>query len=575
LSALQYLRKKKWFCYGIILSTLGMRKTLPWATENVTALYGQTIVIPCNDRIPPPEDTMFIKWKYEKKDNSPGDLLIKQAHSDSPTIQATDEYKQRVSIDKDYSLLITGASLNDQRTFTCMVVSESNLLEYPVSVLVHKAPSVVEIQDQFQFLQKDKPVTLGTCSATNAHPPATLTWTKNGKPLEADGKTVIITSSIRVDPATGLSTSFSTLQYTATKEDAGAVFACGSRHALDNQERKLGPSTVHYPPEKVSLEILSKGPIIEGENVTLKCHSDGNPVPTSFFFHIKDQKVRVENSSTYTVNAISRDAAGEYKCSLVADEKMEASQNVVVSYLDLSLSPTGKVVKNVGDSLNVTMEKAASGNVTVSWTKDGKAVTKPTFSKLTFADSGVYACKVSMSSLTRQESFELLVEGKPVITSLTKRRADEGKYKVLRCEAEGAPEPSFQWSVNGTDEKSSYSNGRVAHTITVTPRVNLTVTCIVSNKLGDDSKTINVSSSRFPTVERPNEESDKGSQDDSEDQSKVIVGVVVGLLIAAALVGLLYWLYMKNSRQGSWKTGEKDTGTSEEIKKLEENSHSV
>lgn len=28
-------------------------------------------------------------------------------------------------------------------------------------------------------------------------------------------------------------------------------------------------------------------------------------------------------------------------------------------------------------------------------------------------------------------------------------------------------------------------------------------------------------------------------------------------------------------RQGSWKTGEKDTGTSEENKKLEENSHSV
>lgn len=48
------------------------------------------------------------------------------------------------------------------------------------------------------------------------------------------------------------------------------------------------------------------------------------------FVH-QDQKVRVENSSTYTVNAISRDAAGEYKCSLVADEKMEASQNVVVS----------------------------------------------------------------------------------------------------------------------------------------------------------------------------------------------------------------------------------------------------
>lgn len=73
----------------------------------------------------------------EKTDGSAGDLLIKQARSNKPTVQATDSYAQRVSIDDDLSLLITGASLNDQKTFTCMVVSESNLLEYPVSVLVH------------------------------------------------------------------------------------------------------------------------------------------------------------------------------------------------------------------------------------------------------------------------------------------------------------------------------------------------------------------------------------------------------------------------------------------------------
>lgn len=39
------------------------------------------------------------------------------------------------------------------------------------------------------------------------------------------------------------------------------------------------------------------------------------------------------------------------------------------SDLDLDLSPTGKVVKTAGDSLPVTMEKTASGDVTVSWTK--------------------------------------------------------------------------------------------------------------------------------------------------------------------------------------------------------------
>lgn len=41
-----------------------------------------------------------------------------------------------------------------------------------------------------------------------------------------------------------------------------------------------------------------------------------------------------------------------------------------------------------------------------------------------------------------------------------------------------------------------------------------------------------------------------GSQEDSEDQSALIVGVVVGLLVAAAVVGLIYWLYVKNSRYG-------------------------
>lgn len=48
-----------------------------------------------------------------------------------------DDYAQRISIDDNYNLLITGASLKDIKTFTCMVVFGINLMEYPVSVLVH------------------------------------------------------------------------------------------------------------------------------------------------------------------------------------------------------------------------------------------------------------------------------------------------------------------------------------------------------------------------------------------------------------------------------------------------------
>ncbi|XP_035035414.1 CD166 antigen homolog A isoform X1 [Hippoglossus stenolepis] len=538
-------------------------------TNTVTALYGETIVIPCNNGAAVPEDLMFIKWKYEKDDGTPGDLLVKQASNEQATVQATDDYARRVSIDKKSNLLITQATLKDQKTFTCMIVSVNNILEFPVPVAVHKKPSSVQILDKAEVLQRDKPTTVGTCVATDANPAATITWTKNGQPLVVDGKATVITPSMKLDPATGLSTTSSMLQYVATKEDVGAVFACMATHEKTNQETVLEPIPIHYPSEKVSLQVMSKRPIVEGDNVTLKCHADGNPPPSSFFFHIKGKKIPVENSDNYTLAAINREAAGEYKCTLTDNEKLEASQSIDVGYLDLSLSLTGKVDKRLGDTLSVKMEKNSSGDAKVSWTKNGKAVKEPEFSKLSYADAGLYLCEVSMTGLTRRQSFELVVEGKPVITSLTKVRAIDAEHKVLTCEAEGVPEPSFQWSVNNTKEESSYINGKATHKITVVPNMNLTVSCSVSNRLGDDIMTINVSS----VFKEEREE--KGSQDDSDDQSKLIVGVVAGLLIAAAVIGLIYWLYVKNARQGSWKTGEKELGTSEESKKLEENNHTV
>lgn len=39
-----------------------------------------------------------------------------------------------------------------------------------------------------------------------------------------------------------------------------------------------------------------------------------------------------------------------------------------------------------------------------------------------------------------------------------------------------------------------------------------------------------------------------GSQEDSDDKSGLIVAIVIGLLVVAAIVGLGYWFYMKNSR---------------------------
>lgn len=89
--------------------------------------------------------SVFSRWLdalQEKDDGTLGDLLIKQVRNDQAIVQATDGYAQRVSIDDKHSLLITQASLKDQKTFTCMVVSGTNLMEFPVSVFVHSKPNI-------------------------------------------------------------------------------------------------------------------------------------------------------------------------------------------------------------------------------------------------------------------------------------------------------------------------------------------------------------------------------------------------------------------------------------------------
>lgn len=103
--------------------------------------------------------------------------------------------------------------------------------------------------------------------------------------------------------------------------------------------------------------------------MTLKCVADGNPAPTSFNFHLKVQilidipsvhatidlcrspvpfssnsnkqlfdcmclkgeLVKVENTDTYTITNVSRDTSGEYKCSLIDDPSLEASEDITVN----------------------------------------------------------------------------------------------------------------------------------------------------------------------------------------------------------------------------------------------------
>ncbi|XP_061829120.1 CD166 antigen homolog isoform X2 [Nerophis lumbriciformis] len=544
-------------CVGslvLVLATLLCRVS---CTETVVGLYGETLEIPCNKGAVNGETAIITQWKYLIGNEIKGELLSKPKN-EKVSINANDEYKGRIDMAANFSLLLTDAKLTDQRTFTCAVVEGKDINHYYVNVVVYKAPEGVEISDKAEELEFGKLTKLATCVARDANPAAKIIWLKNNKPLSDDGKGISIQTSEQLDPVTKLSTTTtSTLEYSAKKEDKDALFSCSSQHTVGKQMTS-SPLTfpITYPTEQLILQVIAQEPLVEGDNVTLKCVADGNPAPSSFNFHLKGNVVTVNNTNIYTLTDVSRDTTGEYKCSLIDNSSMVSSKEVTVNYLDINLSPTGRVVKKVGEALDLTFQSNSSGASKVSWTKDKvKLLKEPKFHKLTYSDSGHYECEVTMRSLIKKLSFKLLVEGAPVIKQLSKHRGEDGQHKVLICEAEGSPKPSVSWSINSTSlHESPFVGGKVTHKITVVPTLNLTVLCTVSNKFGEDTREISVSP----------------QQSEDGDQTKLVVGVVVGLLIVAMVIGLAYGIYQKKSKQGSWKTGERENGSSEEEKKLEE-----
>ncbi|XP_039543112.1 activated leukocyte cell adhesion molecule b isoform X2 [Pimephales promelas] len=519
-------------------------------SETVTGKHGDTVEIPCNKgRVM----EGLVKWKYDN-----GNILVKRSGQNA-SISEDANYKNRVDIKEDFGLIIREVTMADQKTFTCMVSGEYDIFEYPVQLAIYKLPSQPQITNQTTAMAVGKLTKLAQCRTENANPAANITWFKNKTPLLSDGSAIKISTTVDVDKSTGLSSTKSDLEYTAMKEDIGANFTCQIQHIRSaNMDSSPLTFTVNYPTEKVTLQVVPQGPFKEGDNVTLKCTADGNPPPSSYIFYMKGEKKAVENSNTYTLTNVTRESTGEYKCSLVDSEDMAASLPITVEYLDVDLVPTGLIFKGLGERFELTIDVMASGTPKTSWRKGNiKLDSLPKFDKLKYSDSGVYECVVSMSGLKKTRTFELIVQGSPVIKNLIKNRGVGSVNKVLTCEAEAFPKPTVQWSVNGTDvAESAYVDGKVTYSITIIPKVNLTVSCTVSNVFGSVNKSINVS---------PHQKDDRG------DQTSLAVGIVFGLILAVFAIALAYWLYTKKYRQGSWKTGEKENGSAEESKKLEEN----
>ncbi|NXN07509.1 CD166 protein, partial [Indicator maculatus] len=576
----------------------------------VNAVYGDTITMPC--RLEVPDGLMFGKWKYEMPNESPVFIAFRSSTKKNVQYDDVPDYKDRLSLSENFTLSIKNARISDERRFVCMLVTEDDVSEEPTLVKVFKQPSQPEILHQADFLETEKLQMLGECVSRDSYPEGNVTWYRNGRLLQPVEEAVVIDLQKSVNRTTGLFTMTSSLQYMPTKEDANAKFSCMVTYYGPSGQKTIQSEPVvfdvHYPTEKVTIEVLPQSSTIkEGDNITLKCSGNGNPPPQEFLFYIPGETEGIRSSDTYMMTDVRRNATGEYKCSLI-DKSMMDSTTITVHYLDLQLTPSGEVTKQIGEALPVSCTISSSRNATVFWIKDNTRMqTSPSFSSLQYQDAGNYICETTLQEvegLKKRKTLKLIVEGKgadiniligcvfvfsnkvvncnivllgkPQI-KMTKKTNTNKMSKTIVCHVEGFPKPAVQWTVTGSGsiinkaKETKYVNGRFSSKIVIAPEENVTLTCIAENELERTVTSLNVSAISIPEYDEPEDRSDDNSEK-VNDQAKLIVGIVVGLLLVALVAGVVYWLYVKKSKTAS-KHVDKDLGNIEENKKLEENNH--
>uniref|UniRef100_A0A8C5X5D8 Melanoma cell adhesion molecule n=1 Tax=Malurus cyaneus samueli TaxID=2593467 RepID=A0A8C5X5D8_9PASS len=462
-------------------------------------------------------------------------LAVRLYHATaSGVLQDDTDFKERLSLGKDKALSISRVTLQDARTFMCQVGAGSyGVGENSTKLSVYKVPTVPEIEPNS-----------GGISVQSSEIPENREW---------DGRGVTIPSTLTRE-SSGLYTVSSALYAPVRRQDRHSRYHCtvhywlrGQRSSVDSRGVKVN---VFYPAEHLKLKVVSASELVkEGDDVQLVCETDGNPQPVfSFLKKTVDDWLDLSSlaepdSGVLNLHDVTKSSSGTYKCqSLDLDDmtQLEEDVDLVVNYIEgvrVKMEPSSTL--HEGDSVTLSCDAHSPVDLKYQWRDEkGKELANGNqlfLSNLTFENSNNFSCKVmapSVPGLEQSKQVSLAVEGKPRIVAISSPlyvRPDE--VVNLTCKAVAYPQPTVQWSINGTareyrDKQHITSNltVRVSHAL-----LQAGAMCRVSNHLGVSEKHIQLLDQKST----------------AESQGVIIVAIIVAILVVAVLGAVIYFLHKK------------------------------
>ncbi|XP_058419589.1 neural cell adhesion molecule L1-like protein isoform X2 [Diceros bicornis minor] len=356
----------------------------------------------------------------------------------------------------------------------------STAIEIPLSV--HQVPTIIKqskVQVAFPF---DEYFQI-ECEA-KGNPEPTFTWTKDDKPFDLSDPRIIVSNNSGTFkiPNEGHISHFQGKYHCFASNKLGV--------AMSEEIEFIVPNVPKFPKEKIDpLEVE------EGDPIVLPCNPPKGLPPLHIYWmnieleHIEqDERVYMsKKGDLYFANVEEKDSRNDY-CCFAAFPRLRTIVQKMPMKLTVNSSNSIKQRKprlllpppESGSKSSLTILKGetlllecfAEGLPTpqVDWNKMGGDLpkgreTKENYGKtlkienVSYQDKGTYRCTANNFLGSATHDFHITVEEPPRWTKKPQSAVySTGSSGILLCEAEGEPEPTIKWRVNGSPiEKNPFA----------------------------------------------------------------------------------------------------------------------
>ncbi|KAM9706377.1 hemicentin-1 isoform 2-T2 [Dama dama] len=490
-------------------------------------------------------------------ENTFEDVKVKEKQSVTLTCEVTGNPVPEITWHKDGQLLkeddthhlmsggrflqITNAQVSHTGRYTCLASnsagdkSKSFSLNVLVSPIIAGVDSDGSPEDVTVIL--NSPTSL-VCEAYS-YPPATITWFKNGTPLESN-------RNIRILPGGR------TLQILNAQEDNAGRYACVATN-------EAGEMVKHYEVKVYIPPIINKGDLLGpglspkevkikvNNTLTLECeayaipsaslswYKDGQPLKSD------DHVTIAASGHTLQIKEAQISDTGRYTCvasNIAGEDELDFDVNIQVPPSFQKLWEIGNMLDTgrrgeakdviINNPISLYCETNAAPAPTLTWYKDGRPLTSSErvlilpggrvlqIPRAKVEDAGRYVCVAVNEAGEDSLQYDVRVLLPPVIKGADGDLPEEvtvlvNKSVMMECLSSGSPAPRSSWQKDGQplleDEHHKFlSNGRILQVLNSQITDIGRYVCIAENTAGSAKKYFNLNVHVPPSVIGPNPE---------------------------------------------------------------------